>query len=61
MNFYLADDAWLKLAADLVKAADHPADPETAVKEILANANIMPESSRADVEAEAFDTLPRVA
>lgn len=53
MNFYLADDTWHQLAADLVIAAEHPVDPESAVKELLACANIMPECTRVDFEEEA--------
>lgn len=55
MNTYLADDAWQRLALDLVEAARASVDPESAVKELLACANIMPESTREDFEDE---TLP---
>lgn len=49
-NHYLAGDLWQRLAADLVKAADHPVDAESAVKEVLSCAGIMPECCREDCE-----------
>lgn len=50
-NHYLADEVWHRLAADLVEAAQHPADPESAIKMALANAGVMPEGCRDDCEA----------
>lgn len=49
-NFYIPDEFWHRLARDLVTAAEHPHDPETAVQIVLASAGVMPESSRADCE-----------
>ena len=51
-NAYFPDAVWQRLAEDLVKAADHPLDPESAVKEVLACAGIMPECCREDCENE---------
>ena len=50
MNTYLADEIWQRLASDLNEAAQHPADPESELKLILAAAGIMPESCRDDCE-----------
>lgn len=50
MNTYFPDASWHQLAADLVKAAEHPADPESEIKIALAAAGIMPESCRGDCE-----------
>lgn len=52
-NHYLADDAWHALARDLIEAAKHPADPESAIKMALANAGVMPEGCRDDCEGVA--------
>ncbi|WP_183077522.1 hypothetical protein [Paenirhodobacter hankyongi] len=52
-NIYLSDEVWHRLAADLVEAAQHPADPESAVKIVLANAGVMPEGCRDDCEGVA--------
>jgi len=49
-NHYLADDLWQRLAEDLGLAAQHPADPESAIKEALANAGVMPACCREDCE-----------
>ncbi|WP_417264242.1 hypothetical protein [Celeribacter sp.] len=49
-NTYLPDTAWFELAANLTNAATHPIDPETAIKEALASAGIMPEMCREDCE-----------
>jgi hypothetical protein len=54
MNFFLADDAWHQLAADLMKAAENPADPETEIKIVLAAAGVMPECCREDCEGEVL-------
>ncbi|RBP86333.1 hypothetical protein DFO80_12016 [Rhodobacter sp. 140A] len=50
-NHYLADEVWHRLAADLVEAAQHPADPESAIKMALANAGVMPASCEEDLAA----------
>lgn len=49
-NTYLADEVWHRLAADLVEAAQHPADPESAVKIVLAAHGVMPACTRDDCE-----------
>ena len=50
MNHYLPDHAWQRLAEDLLQAAQHPVDPESEVKIVLANAGVMPVSCEADCE-----------
>lgn len=56
INTFLADNEWQRLASDLVDAAQHPVDPESAVKELLAVAGIMPECCREDLEGETQKT-----
>lgn len=51
-NTYYPDHHWNRLAHNLVVAATDPADPLSAVKEIMANAGIMPLSCREDCEKE---------
>lgn len=53
-NHYLADEVWHRLAADLVEAAQHPADPESAIKMALAAHGVMPECTREDHETNRF-------
>lgn len=52
-NTYYPDHHWKHLAHDLVAAATDPADPLSAVKEIMASAGIMPLSCREDCEGVA--------
>lgn len=49
---YLPAAQWHYLIANLVAAAHHPADPQTAVAEIICGF-VAPESARNDIEAEA--------
>lgn len=54
MNLFIADNAWHQLAADLMKAAEHPVDPESEIKIVLAAAGVMPECCREDCEGEVL-------
>lgn len=55
---FITDADWHNLLSDLVTAALDPADPETAIAEIV-SAFVAPESCRAEIEADDRATFAR--